>query len=241
MLHGSGKGACMGYSSKSFSGWMYMFCSLGGGGWGGGGYYLQDLVAFSVVDWLSDHLLVGRSQKENAADLRDLLVTFFSKMTLYRRCRRATLWCMCATALRAGSRSLGGVADDVIFPIRVVGPSKMGLLPVQVSNLVMAAVMASLLLSFWSRVVSFDPCPLIFGFDESDSCSFGPSRRKSAGSYSASACPGRLLSSNCGGLLGAGSWSRRSGLPSADSWASNLLFFLPELFQAAPTAPLARV
>ena len=44
----------------------------------------------------------------------------------------------------------GGVADDVIFPmaIRVVGPSEMGLLPVQVSNLVMAAVMASLLLSF---------------------------------------------------------------------------------------------
>ena len=36
---------------------------------------------------------------------------------------------MCATALRAGSRSLqGGVADDVIFPIRIVGPSEMGLL-----------------------------------------------------------------------------------------------------------------
>ena len=58
-----------------------------------------------MVDWLSDHLLVGRSQKENAADLRELLVTFLSKMTLYRRRRRATLWCMCATALRAGSRS----------------------------------------------------------------------------------------------------------------------------------------
>ena len=31
MLHGSGKGACMGYSSKSFSGWIYMYvytCSL---------------------------------------------------------------------------------------------------------------------------------------------------------------------------------------------------------------------
>ena len=101
----------------------------------------------------------------------------------------------------------GGVADDVIFPIRVVGlrvgPSEMGLLPVQVSNLVMATVMASLLLSFWSRVVSFDPCP--FGFDESDDCSFGSSRRKSARSFSASACPGRLLSSNCGGFLGAGS------------------------------------
>ena len=69
--------------------------------------------------------------------------------------------------------------------------------------------MASLMLSFWSRVVSFDPCP--FGFDESDGCSFGSSRRKSAGSFSASACPGRLLSSNCGGLLGAGSWSRRPG------------------------------
>ena len=65
------------------------------------------LVAFSVVDWLSGHLLVahGRSQKENAAELRELLVTFLSKMTLYRRRRRATLWCMCATALRAGSRS----------------------------------------------------------------------------------------------------------------------------------------
>ena len=114
---------------------------------------------------------------------------------------------MCVTALRAGSRSFRGVADDVIFPIRVVGlrvgPSEMGLLPVQVSNLVMATVMASLLLSFWSRVVSFDPCP--FGFDESDDCSFGSSGRKSARSFSASACPGRLLSSNCGGFLGAGS------------------------------------
>ena len=97
----------------------------------------------------------------------------------------------------------GGVADDVIFPIRVVGPSEMGLLPVQVSNLVMATVMASLLLSFWSRVVSFDPCP--FGVDESDGCSFESSRRKFPGSFSASACPGRLLSSNCGGLLGGGS------------------------------------
>ena len=58
-----------------------------------------------MVDWLSGHLLVGRSQKENAADLRELLVTFLSKMTLYRRRRRATLWCMRATALRAGSRS----------------------------------------------------------------------------------------------------------------------------------------
>ena len=96
----------------------------------------------------------------------------------------------------------GGVAEDVICPIRVVGPSDMGLLPVQVSNLVMATVMASLLLSFWSRVVSFDPCR--FGFDESDGCSVGSSGRKSAGSFSASACPGRLLSSNCGGLLGAG-------------------------------------
>ena len=96
-----------------------------------------------------------------------------------------------------------GLAEDVIFPIRVVGPSEMGLLPVQVSNLVMATVMASLLLSFWSRVVSFDPCP--FGFDESDGCFFGSSGRKSAGSFSASACPGRLLSSNCSGLLGAGS------------------------------------
>ena len=148
-------------------------------------------------------------------------------MTLDRRRRRATLWCMCATALRAGSRSFRvGVADDVIFPIRVDGPSEMGLLPVQVSisNLVMATVMASLLLSFWSRVVSFDPCP--FGFDESDSCSFGSSRRKSAGSFSASACAW-LLSSNCGGLLGAGSWSWRSGRPSADSGVpvSKLLFF----------------
>ena len=132
---------------------------------------------------------------------------------------------MCATALRAGSRSFraGSRMTSLIFPIRVVGPSEMGLLPVQVSNLVMAAVMASLLLSFWSQVVSFDPCP--FGFDESDGCSFGSSRRKSAGSFSASACPGRLLSSNCGGLLGAGSWSRRSGRPSADSGASKLLFF----------------
>ena len=59
----------------------------------------------------------------------------------------------------------GGVADDVIFPIRVVRPSEMGLLPVQVSNLVMATDMVSLWLSFSSRVVFFDACP--FGFDES--------------------------------------------------------------------------
>ena len=159
-----------------------------------------------MVDWLSDHLLVGRSQKENAADLREMLVKILSKMTLHRRRRRATLWSICTTALRAGSRSFRvGVAEDVIFPIRVVGPSEMDLLPVQVSNLVIATVMASLLLSFWSRVVSLDPCP--FGFDESDGCSFGLSGRKTAGSFSASAGPGRLLSSNCGGLLGAGSSS----------------------------------
>ena len=58
-----------------------------------------------MVDWLSDHLFVGRSQNENAADLRELLVKFLSKMTLHRRRRRATLWYMCVTALRAGSRS----------------------------------------------------------------------------------------------------------------------------------------
>ena len=91
------------------------------------------------------------------------------------------------------------IADDVTFPIRVVGPSEMGFLLVQVLNL----VMASLWLSFSSRVASFDACP--FGFDESDGCSFGSSRRKSAVSFSASACPGRLLSCNCGGLLGSGS------------------------------------
>ena len=56
MLHGSGKGACMGNSSKSFSWWMYMLCLLGGGG-GGGGLLPPRL----VVDWLSDHFLVGRS------------------------------------------------------------------------------------------------------------------------------------------------------------------------------------
>ena len=53
----------------------------------------------------------------------------------------------------------GGVADDVIFPIRVVGlrvgPSEMGLLPVQVSNLVMATVMASLLVQIF---FSTPPC-----------------------------------------------------------------------------------
>ena len=58
---------------------MYMFCLFVGGG-GGGIITSKALVAFSVVDWLSDHLLVGRSQKENAADLRELLVTF-RKMT----------------------------------------------------------------------------------------------------------------------------------------------------------------
>ena len=75
-------------------------------GEGGGIIISKALVAFSVVDWLSNHLPVGRrrSEKENAADLRELLVTFLSKMTLCHRRRRATLWCMCVTALRAGSR-----------------------------------------------------------------------------------------------------------------------------------------
>ena len=31
-----------------------------------------------MVDWLSDHLLVGRSQKENAAVLREMLVKILS-------------------------------------------------------------------------------------------------------------------------------------------------------------------
>ena len=72
MLHGSGKGACMGYSSKSFSGWMNVHVLFVGGGGGGGIITSKALVAFSVVDRLSDHLLVGRSQKQNAADLREL-------------------------------------------------------------------------------------------------------------------------------------------------------------------------
>ena len=47
---------------------------------------------------------------------------------------------------------------------------------------------------------------------------------------------GRLLSCNCGGLLWAGSWSWRSGRPSADSGPSEApFFFWPEFFQAAPT------
>ena len=50
------------------------------GGGGGGIVTSKALVALSVVDWLSEHLL-GRSQKENAADLRELLVKFLSKMT----------------------------------------------------------------------------------------------------------------------------------------------------------------
>ena len=112
-------------------------------GWGGI-ITSKALVAFSVVDWLSDHLLVGRSQKENAADLREMLVKILSKINDF-------------TSSSSKSDSLvhvrdctpswvkelpGGVAEDVIFPIRVVGLSKMGLLPVQVSNLVMATVMA---------------------------------------------------------------------------------------------------
>ena len=84
MLHGSGKGACMGYTvvvRSHFPGECTCFVCVGGGG--GGIITSRALVAFSVVDWLSDHLLVGRSQKENAADLRELLVTFLSKMTSY--------------------------------------------------------------------------------------------------------------------------------------------------------------
>ena len=86
-----------------------------GGGGGGGVVTSKALVAFSGVDWLSDHLLVGRSQKENAADLRELLVTFLSKMTLYRRRWRATLWCMVHVRDCTPSwvKELpGGVADD---------------------------------------------------------------------------------------------------------------------------------
>ena len=90
-----------------------MFCWL----WVGGIITSKALVAFSVVDWLSDHLLVQHSQKENAADIRELLVKFLSKMTLY-----------CLVHVRDCTPSWvkelpGGVADDVIFPIRVIGPS----------------------------------------------------------------------------------------------------------------------
>ena len=49
--------------------------------------------------------------------------------------------------------------------------------------------------------------------------------RKYEGSFSASACPGRLRSCNCYGLLQVGSWSRRSGRPSTEAGASNLLYF----------------
>ena len=81
-------------------------------GWGGGGIITSKaLVDFSVVDWLSDHLLVGRSQKENAAVLREMLVKILSKMTLRRSRRGTTLWCMCATALRARSRSFRRVGS----------------------------------------------------------------------------------------------------------------------------------
>ena len=103
MLHGSGKVHAWVIVRSHFPG--ECTCFVWGGGGGGGIITSKALVAFSVVDWLSDHLIVGRSQKENAADLRELLVTFLSKMTLYRRGRRATLWCVCATALRAGPRS----------------------------------------------------------------------------------------------------------------------------------------
>ena len=160
-----------------------MFCLLGGGG---GDYYLQGFGGFfrgglavgSLACWtLSER--ERRRPSRIACDIsfeNDLISSSSKSDSLVHVRDRTPSWV---------KELPGGVADDVIFPIRVVCPSEMGLLPVQVSNLGMAAVMASLLLSFWSRVVSFDPCP--FGFDESDGCSFGSSRRKSAGSFSASA------------------------------------------------------
>ena len=182
-----------------------MLCLLGGGG--GGYYYLQGFGGFYrgglAVGSLALWTLLERERRRPSRIACDIpfendFVSSSSKSDSFNG------WCLCATALPAGSRSFRA-GSRMTLSFQYVGPSEMGLLPVQVSNLVMGAVMASLLLSFWSRVVSFDPCP--FGFDESDGCSFGSSRRKSAGSFSASACrgPGRLLSSNCGGLLGAGS------------------------------------
>ena len=120
-----------------------------GGGGGGGIITSKALVAFSVVDWLSDHMLVGHSQRENAADLQELLVTFLSKMTLYRRHRRATLWCMCATALRAGSRSFRAWSRMTLsFQYGLLVHPKRGCFRCRYRTSSWAAVMASLLLSF---------------------------------------------------------------------------------------------
>ena len=137
------------------------------GGGGGGDYYLQSFGGFFrgglAVGSLACWTLLERERRRPSRIACDIsfendFISSSSKSDSLVHVRDCTpSWV---------KELPGRVADDVIFPIRVVGPSEMGLLPVQVSNLVMAAVMASLLLSFWSRVVSFDPCP--FGFDESD-------------------------------------------------------------------------
>ena len=138
---------------------------VGGGGGGGllpprlGGFFRGGLAVGSLACWT----LSGRERRRPSRIACDIsfendFISSSSKSDSLVHVRDCT---------SSWVKELpGGVADDVIFPRWVVGPSERGLLPVQVSNLVMAAVMASLLLSFWYRVVSFDPCP--FGFDESD-------------------------------------------------------------------------
>ena len=159
-------------------------------------------------------MFVGRCQKENAADLREVLVKFLWKMTyiiiLYASSSSSPSSLKRDSQVRDCTPTRvkelpGWVADDVIFPIRVVGPSEMGLLPVQVvSNLVMATVMImanhGVVVAALLVASSLLRCMSNFGFDESDGCSFGSSRRTwSAGSFRA------LLSCNFCGLLGSGS------------------------------------
>ena len=83
-------------------------------------------------------MFVGRCQKENAADLREVLVKFLWKMTyiiiLYASSSSSPSSLKRDSQVRDCTPTRvkelpGWVADDVIFPIRVVGPSEMGLLP----------------------------------------------------------------------------------------------------------------
>ena len=114
----------MGYSSKSFSGGMYTFCLLGGGG---GDYYLQGFGGFfrgglgvgSLACWtLSERERRRPSRIACDISFENDFISSSSKSDSLVHVRDCTpSWV---------EELPGGVADDVIFPIRVVGPIRNG-------------------------------------------------------------------------------------------------------------------
>ena len=123
MLHGSGKGACMGYSSKSCSGWMYMFCLLGEGGGGDsylqgfGGFFRGGLAVESFACWTST-----LSERERRRPSRIACDISFENDFMSSSSKRDSLVHVRDCTPSWVKELPGGVADDVIF--RVVGPSE---------------------------------------------------------------------------------------------------------------------